>query len=309
MVINVGIVGLGLMGLSIAKNLAKAGFNVSAYDVRPDVVQGIANLRQVATVADVGAASEIVFLSLPGPVEVTEVCTGTGGLVETMSKGRIIFDLSTNSVSAVKAINQTLAQKGIDFLDSPVSGGPWGAADGTLAIWIGGTEDAFKRGRPALDAIGKRISYMGEIGTGTVTKLAHNIAANIRTAMLGEILVLGSKAGITPTALLSAIRDGSHGQTRTFDHLGFKILDGDYDNPAFKLRLAKKDMVVGLELGAELGVPLDLTAQVMKTIAKAMDRGWGDRDSNVFVKIQQEEAGIDIAPIDKAVLKEIISKP
>ena len=308
MTMKIGVVGLGLMGLSIAKNLAKAGFSVTAYDTRPGIAAGIDALTQVADVAEVGRSSDIVFLSLPGPVEVTDVCTGEGGLAGTMREGGTVFDLSTNSVATVKSLRVELAKKGIRFLDAPVSGGPWGAADGTLAIWVGGDKEAYEQGRPALDAIGKRITHMGDIGTGTVTKLVHNTAANIRTAMLGEVLALGVKGGIEPTALFSAIRDGSHGRQRTFDSLGGKILDGSFDDPAFKLRHARKDMAVAIELGGELGVPMDLTAATMIKLEEAMERGWGDRDSNSHVKIQQEKAGIEVPPVEKSVLAAIVAR-
>jgi 3-hydroxyisobutyrate dehydrogenase len=159
-----------------------------------------------------------------------------------------------------------------------------------------------------LDAVGKRISYMGEIGAGTVTKLVHNTAANIRTAMLGEVLNLGVKAGIDPVALFAAIRDGSHGRQRTFDALGMKILDGTFDSPAFKLRHARKDMAVALELGEQLGVPMTLARTVMNDLEEAMALGWGDRDSNTQVLVARSRAGIEIEPVEKATLAAIVAR-
>ncbi|MGF3027768.1 NAD(P)-dependent oxidoreductase [Methylobacterium aquaticum] len=305
---NVGVIGLGLMGLSVARNLAKAGFHTTAYDVRPEVAAGEPSLKAALDVATVGAASEIVFLSLPGPAEVEAVCLGAGGLMSSMRPGGTVVDLSTNSMASVKKIAAEMAKASIAFLDGPVSGGPWGAADGTLAIWVGGDHAAFERAFPVLQAIGKRITHMGDTGTGTVTKLAHNVAANIRTSMLGEIMSLAYKAGIEPTALLSAVRDGSHGRTRTFDHMGFKILDRTFDDPAFRLRHARKDLAVALELGGELGVPLALTSVVMDLVDKAMAQGWGDLDSNVQVRVIEQEAGIDIPAVDRTILATILAR-
>lgn len=305
---KVGVVGLGLMGLSIAKNLAKAGFETTVYDIRADAAAGIDGLRQVSSPGEVGAASEIVFLSLPGPAEVEAVCIGDTGLVGTMTAGGVIVDLSTNSINKVRMLAGKAKAAGIDFLDAPVSGGPWGAADGTLAVWIGGDEDAYERALPAINAVGKRISYMGAIGTGSVTKLVHNTAANIRVGMLGEVMNLGVKGGIDPVALWAAIRDGSHGRQRTFDSLGGKILDGSYDTPAFKLRHARKDVAVALELGEALGVPMPLAKHALTTLDAAMERGWADKDSNVQIKIIQEGAGLDIPPQDTATLKAIATR-
>lgn len=306
---RVGMIGLGLMGRSIAANLVKAGFDVTAYDVSPEAGRDIAGLRLVTSAAEVGNASEIVLLSLPGPKEVEAICIGDSGLSGTLQRGAQIVDLSTNSVAMVRALYKQMTERGIAFLDAPVSGGPVGAANGTLAIWVGGDQAAFDKALPALNAIGKFITFMGAIGTGTITKLVHNVVANIRTAMLGEVLTLGVKGGIAPEALLAAVRNGSHGKTRTFDHLASKPLDGGFDQPLFRLRHARKDMAVALELGEELGVPLDLTELTLVKLDEAMERGWGDRDSNVHIKIQQEKSGIDIAPIDPAILKEIVSRP
>ena len=294
MALRVVVIGLGLMGFSMARNVARSGFPTTVYDVRSEVAAGVGGATAAGTVADLGRACDVVLLSLPGPAEVEVVCLGEGGLSGTLPKGAVILDLSTNSRAVVMKIAAALAGSGIDFLDASVSGGLWGAADGTLAIWVGGDRAAFDRARPVIDAVGQRISFMGGIGTGTISKLVHNTAANIRTATLAEVLTLGVKGGIEPTALWSAVRDGSNGRSRTFDSLGGKILDGTFDEPAFRLRHARKDMGLALQLGEELGVPLDLTALVTRTLDDAMARGWEDRDSNVAVKIHQERAGLDI---------------
>ncbi|MBB4427580.1 3-hydroxyisobutyrate dehydrogenase [Bradyrhizobium sp. CIR48] len=306
---RVGMIGLGLMGRSIAANLVKAGFDVTAYDVRPEAEGDVQGLRFAKSPAEVVKASDTVLLSLPGPKEVEEICVGERGLAAALNPGAQIVDLSTNSVAMVRALNKTLGERNIAFLDAPVSGGPVGAADGTLAIWVGGSREAFEKTLPVLEAIGKYISYMGDIGTGTITKLAHNVVANIRTAMLGEVLTLGVKGGIAPEELLAAVRNGSHGRTRTFDSMAGKILDGTFDTPLFRLRHARKDMAVALELGEELGVPLDLTRLTLAKLDEAMDRGWGDRDSNVHIKIQQEKSGINIPSVSPEVLKAIVSRP
>ncbi len=307
---KVAVIGLGLMGLSIAKNVAKAGFDLKVYDINPAAGASVpgANVSIAKTPAEAGQDTDVVLLSLPGPAEVKAVCLGDNSLSQTMKPGSVIVDLSTNGVDSVKELEAKLGEKGIRFLDGPVSGGPWGAADGTLAIWVGGDTAAFEKALPVLKSTGKAIEHMGAIGTGTITKLVHNTGANVRHVMLSEIMNLGVKAGIEPLALFKAIREGSNGLQRTFDGIAMKYLDRTYDEPAFRLRHAQKDLRLALELADEMGLQMDLSKAVMAQLNEAMDKGWGDKDSTAVGLLSQQAAGIEIKPVDKAILKEIVSK-
>ncbi|OWV93624.1 hypothetical protein ATY79_27200 [Rhizobium sp. R693] len=307
---KVAVIGLGLMGLSIAKNVAKAGFDLKVFDINEAAAASIPeSIVSVAkTPGDAGRDTDVVLLSLPGPTEVKSVCLGPGTLSETLKPGAVIVDLSTNGVDVVKELEAKLKDKGVSFLDGPVSGGPWGAADGTLAIWVGGDKAAFEKALPVLKAAGKAIEHMGAVGTGTITKLVHNTGANIRHVMLSEIMNLGVKAGIEPLALFKAIREGSNGLQRTFDGIAMKYMDGTYDEPAFRLRHAHKDLRLALELADGMGLQMDLSKAVMTQLEAAMDKGWADRDSSAVALISQQAAGIEIKPVDKAILKEIVSK-
>ncbi|MGV1768265.1 NAD(P)-dependent oxidoreductase [Rhizobium rhizogenes] len=307
---KVAVIGLGLMGLSIAKNVAKAGFDVKVFDLNSAAAASVpgSNVTAAKSPADAGVDTDVVLLSLPGPAEVEAVCLGPDSLSETLKPGAVIVDLSTNGVDVVKALEAKLAEKGINFLDGPVSGGPWGAADGTLAIWVGGDKAAFDKALPVLKSTGKAIEHMGGISTGTITKLVHNTGANIRHVMLSEIMNLGVKAGIEPLALFKAIREGSNGLQRTFDGVAMKYLDRTYDEPAFRLRHAQKDLRLALELADSMGLEMDLSKAVMTQLDEAMAKGWGDKDSTAVGLLGQEAAGIEIKPIDKTVLKEIVSK-
>lgn len=305
---NIGFIGLGMMGLSIASNLAKAGYPVAAYDIKPGAGESISGkVRLASSPADAGKDADIVFLSLPGPAEIEAACLSDTGLIQTMKAGAVVIDLSTNSMDLVKKLFAEFAKKDIDFLEAPVSGGPWGAADATLAIWAGGKKEAFERAEPALHAIGKRVKFMGAIGNGTLTKLVHNTGANIRAGFLAEIMNLGIKGGIDPVDLLEAIRQGSHGRTRTFDFAAGKMLDGTYDEPFFKLKLGHKDLKLAVALGEELGVPMRLATVVLGDMDEAMARGWGEMDSGSHMQIQQEKAGVTIKPRSKAELAALVA--
>lgn len=306
---DVAVIGLGMMGASIAKNLAKAGHSLKIFDVDTRAADQLASagVTVASSPAEAGRGAKIAFLSLPGPEQIEEVCVGKDGLHDAMAAGGTIVDLSTNALDTVKKLESQLAQKGIAFLDAPVSGGPWGAADGTLAIWIGGNRKAYDDVRPVLDAIGKRIDYMGAIGNGTLTKLVHNAGANIRAVMNAEIMNLGIKAGIDPLALLKAIRQGSNGRQRTFDGAAGKYLDGTFDEPAFKLKLAHKDMRLAVELGEAYGVPMEMSQIAFKSLDEALKRGWGERDSGASVLVTREKAGVSFDPIDRATLAEVVA--
>ena len=186
------------------------------------------------------------------------------------------------------------------MLDSPVSGGPAGAKSRKLALWVSGEKAVFDRQKPVLDAIGDQAMYVGPIGTGTVAKLVHNTAAYAILAALAEVFTLGVKAGVEPLALWQAVRQGAFGRRRTFDRLAEQFFPGVFDPSAFALKLAHKDITLATELGRELNVPLRIAALVHEELTEALNRGWAERDSRIFMLLQEERAGVNIAvPADE----------
>jgi 3-hydroxyisobutyrate dehydrogenase len=173
-----------------------------------------------------------------------------------------------------------------------VSGGPTGATSGKLAIWVGGDKAVFDRHKAVLDAMGDQARYIGPIGAGTTAKLVHNMASTAINAVVTEALTMGVKAGLEPLALWEAIRTGSAGRMRSFDGVGRRFLKGRLDPPNFQLRLIQKDVLLALQLARETNVPMRLCGLVAQDIAEAMNRGWSGRDSQSFLVLQQERAGI-----------------
>src|SRR3974390_902671 len=206
---------------------------------------------------EVGAQSEMVFTSLPVPADVEQVALGANGLIEGMRPDTAFFDMSTNSVAMVRKINAAFAEKNLYMLDSPVSGGPGGAASGKMAIWVGGDEQQFNRHRAVLGAMGDQAAYIGPIGAGTIAKLVHNCTSAVMNVALAEVFTMGIKAGVPPLDLWEAVRQGATGRPRTFDRLG-KFLAGQYDPADFALRLLHKDVSLAVGLGKEVGVPMRL---------------------------------------------------
>jgi len=301
---QIGFVGLGTMGASMAANLQRAGYSLVVHDVRriaaePHIAAGA---LWAATPQAVAEAAEVIFTSLPGPPEVEAVALGASGLIHGMRPGGAYFDLSTNAPATVRRIHAAFAECRAHMLDAPVSGGPRGAATGRLALWVGGEAAIFERYRPLLDAIGDQARYIGPIGAGTVAKLVHNCAGYAIQRALSEVFTLGVKAGVEALALWEAVRQGAVGRRRTFDGLIDQFLPGAYDPPAFALRLAHKDVALAAALGRELEVPMPMAELALGELSEALERGWGDRDSRVAMLLQQERAGVSIA-VDPARLQ------
>jgi len=299
---KVGFIGLGTMGASMALNIRAASYDIVVSDIRREA--GAPHLQAGATWVDsarkLAEAADIVFTSLPGPREVEEVALAEDGLLAGMRRGTAWFDLSTNSPTVVRRLHEHFAAKGVAMLDSPVSGGPAGAKSRNLALWVSGDKIAFDRYKPVLDTIGDQAMYVGPIGAGTVAKLVHNAAGYAILAALAEVFTLGVKAGVEPLALWQAVRQGAFGRRRTFDRLAEQFLPHVFDPAAFALKLAHKDLTLATELGRELNVPLRIGTLVHEELTEALNRGWGERDSRIFMLLQEERAGVDIAvPADE----------
>jgi 3-hydroxyisobutyrate dehydrogenase-like beta-hydroxyacid dehydrogenase len=294
---QLGFIGLGTMGAALAANLQKAGHSLTVYDVRRGAAEP--HVKAGATCAnsprEVAAASDVVFTSLPGPIEVEAVSLGADGLLAGIKRAAAYFDLSTNSRASVRKIHAAFAEKGAHMLDAPVSGGPRGAKTGKLAIWVGGDKEIFERHESVLGAMGDQVRYVGPIGQATVAKLVHNCAGYAIATALAEVFTMGVKAGVEPLALFEAVRQGALGRRRTFDGLIDQFLPGTYDPPAFMLRHAHKDVSLAVALAKEVAVPMRLCNLTLEEMTEALNRGWAERDSRSVMLLQQERAGVKIA--------------
>ena len=306
---ELGFIGLGTMGSSMALNVIKAGHHLTVNDVNRDAAGP--HMEAGAVWADsaqeVAEASDIVFTSLPGPPEVEAVALGEHGILSGISPGKVYFDLSTNSPTLVRRLHDAFAARGTHVLDAPVSGGPQGARSGRLAIWVGGDKDVFERCKPVLDAIGDQAFYVGAIGTGSVAKLVHNCTGYILQTALAETFSMGVKAGVEPLALWQAVRQGALGRRQTFDGLAQNYLPGRFDPPDFALRLARKDVSLAVEVGREFDVPMRLANLTLAELTEALNRGWGQRDSRAAMLLQEERAGAEVR-VAREVLEEVLRK-
>ncbi len=304
---KIGFIGLGVMGAPMAGHLLDAGHTLVVYARRREAAEAL--LARGAIWADspkeLAAQSELVMTSLPGPAEIEQVVRAEDGLMAGFRAGSGYIDFSTSAPAAVRALAADLAPIDVTMMDAPVSGGPKGAASKKLAIWVGGPRPAYDRYKPVLDAMGDQVRYIGEIGSASVAKLAHNCANYGIQMVLAEVFSLGVKAGVDPATLFGALRQGSLGRQRVVDRLADQFLPQAFDTPAFALELAQKDLALATALGRENDVPLKFANLTFAELTEAVNNGWGKRDSRVAMLLQERRAGVDIQ-VPRKTLQDII---
>ncbi|WP_417725126.1 NAD(P)-dependent oxidoreductase [Salipiger sp.] len=294
---RVGFIGLGRMGQGMARNLSANGADLQVLDANPAALQpfkeaGIAVASSLRTLVE---STDVIFTSLPGPAQVEAVGLGPGGILDFVREGQVWFDLSTSSRTLALRLNERFAAKGAFMLDAPVSGGPAGAASGEMVIWAGGDRSAFDRCRDTLELFSSEARHVGPIGAGCVVKLAHNVFGyTIQLAQI-EVFSMATKAGVDPLDLWEALRLGVVGKQSPLDLMVKQVLPGIYNQPAFALALARKDVVLATEMARELDVPMRLANMTLEEMTEAVSRGMGDMDSRSYLQLQLERAGVCIA--------------
>jgi 3-hydroxyisobutyrate dehydrogenase len=302
-----GFIGLGRMGRGIASNLVKSGADLTVFDTNPEAVKTLtaAGAASAPSVSALACQTDLVFTCLPGPIEVEQVILGEGGVLESARRDFTLFDLSTSSLSLARRIHAAFNERQASMLDAPVSGGPAGAASGDLALWVGGERDAFDRHLKTLQAFGTP-RYVGAIGAGTVTKLAHNMMGYMIMLSMAEVFSVAVKAGVDPLELWQALRMGAAGKGSPLNMLTNQFLPGKFEVPAFALKLAHKDVTLATGLGRELGVPMRLANMTMEEMTEALASGYGEWDSRSFLQLQLERAGVAIA-VDEDRLRQAVN--
>jgi 3-hydroxyisobutyrate dehydrogenase len=292
---KVGFIGTGNMGRPMATNLIKAGHPLTVHDLRREAASQLLEMgaRWAETPREVAEQSEVVFTSLPGPREVEAVALGEQGILSGATSGSLYVDLSTNSPTLMRRIYQAFKGKGVAVLDAPVSGGPYGAATRDLAIMVGGDREAYDCIKPVLDAMGDKVVYCGPIGSGSVCKIVNNLISLGVAVLLAEALTLGVKAGVDMKTLFEVISRSS-GWTRRMESRFTRFLFKGNFTPGFALALATKDIGLATELGRELGVPMEVSNLVHQRFIEAIGRGWGERDSDAIVLLQEERTGVQL---------------
>ncbi len=277
---RVAFLGLGIMGAPMAANLARAGFEVVTWNRTVDKAETLAADHESVTVADspadAAAAAATVISMVPDTPEVEAVLLGEGGAVEGLPEGGLAIDMSTIAPTHSRSIADRLTEKGIAFLDAPVTGSRPKAEDATLTIMVGGPESAFERARPLFDAMGELVVHAGPQGHGSMVKLINNTLAAINAAALAEGLTLARAAGLDTDRALAVVASGS-GDSAMVSLKAGPMLAGDLE-PLFKLEHMLKDMRHCLAAAKALGIDLRLAGSAERLYAEADEKGLGGRD-------------------------------
>jgi len=291
---KIGFIGLGIMGKPMAKNLLKAGYPLTVYDIRPEPVQELveAGAKEGSSSADVAAQNEVVITMLPNSPDVKEAVLGKNGVLDGAKEGLILIDMSSIAPLVSIEVSKVAAEKGVKMLDAPVSGGEPKAVDGTLAIMVGGPQDVFGEVKPILEVMGASVTLVGEIGSGNITKLANQIIVALNIAAMSEAMLLATKAGVDPEKVYNAIRGGLAGSS-VLDAKVPLALQGNF-KPGFRIELHIKDLTNALETAHELDVPVPLSSQVLEYMHALKVDGHGGDDHGGLIQFYERLAGIQV---------------
>jgi 2-hydroxy-3-oxopropionate reductase len=291
---NIGFIGLGIMGKPMAKNLLNAGHKLVVYDL---VDAPVAELVQAGATAgsspkDVASRNELIITMLPNSPHVREAVLGKNGLIEGAKPGSVLVDMSSIAPRVSREVAAELASKGIEMLDAPVSGGEPKAVDGTLAIMVGGKEAVFEKVKDVLLKMGASAVLCGDIGAGNVTKLANQIMVALNIAAMSEAFVLATKAGVDPERVFEAVKGGLAGST-VLNAKGPMVLEGNY-KPGFRIELHIKDLQNALDTAHETSTPIPLTSQVMEMMQALKVDGKQAEDHAGLIQFYERLAGVKV---------------
>lgn len=288
---KLGFAGLGQMGKPIALNLLKSGAELIVND-RTDHAFGAFHEKGAQTTTNVVdlAAADVIFLCLPNGKVVQSFLLGDDGLAQHLTPGQIVVDLSTITLTTTNLVSAALVDKGIAFVDAPISGMESRAVDGTLTVMCGGEAETFERVRPLLEHIGSKILFMGPSGSGQLTKLINQLLFDINAAALGEILPMAVKMGLDPDLVGEVINSGT-GRSYASEFFVPRILRRHFAD-GYPLGQAYKDLVSGAELGANQCIPMPVLAAATATYQAALLRGHGEKDKGAMVHVYEELLGV-----------------
>jgi 2-hydroxy-3-oxopropionate reductase len=292
--LTIGYIGLGLMGKSIARNIHKAGFPLVVHNRSRGAVAELVAEGAIAahSPAEVAAQVDVIFTNLPDSPDVETVCLGTDGIIQGAHAGLICVDNSTIKPASARHIAEVLAEKGLQCLDAPVSGGDVGARNATLAIMVGGPAEALERVRPVFQAMGKTITHVGDSGAGQIAKAANQIMVAAQMVAMGELLIFAQKAGADPQKVVEAIKGGA-AQCWSLDVKPPRLFSGNRA-PGFKAYMQAKDLNIVLETARQYGVPLPAAAIHTQLFNAMLQMGLADLDNSAVIAVLETLAGINL---------------
>jgi 3-hydroxyisobutyrate dehydrogenase len=294
----IGFIGLGIMGRGMTRNLLKAGFSVTVWNRTTSRMEPLveAGAKAGQNPADVAAQSDIIITCVSDTPDVETVILGENGVINGVKAGSLVIDMSTISPQVTEAIATKLAEKDVQMLDAPISGGSEGAANGTLSIMVGGDAAQVARAMPAFEAMGKTITHVGPNGAGQSVKLVNQILVVGTMLSVSEALLFAQAAGLDLQKTLDAVKAGAAGSW-TLSNRGPQIIERDW-RPGFMVDLQQKDVRLALKAADELGVPLLGTSTVFHLYRTLQAQGLGAEGNHALVKALEHLAGFEVGKSD-----------
>jgi 2-hydroxy-3-oxopropionate reductase len=283
------------MGKPMARNMMKAGYSVTVYDIVGAAVEEVVTdgASSASSAREVAEKAPVVITMVPDSADSEAAILGPNGVLEGASAGHVVIDMSSIAPGSSQKIAAACEAMGVAFLDAPVSGGEPGAVAGTLAIMVGGKKDVFDAQYPLMESMGGSIVLCGDYGAGNTTKLANQIIVAANIEAVGEALTLAKKAGLDPNVVLEAIQGGLAGST-VLNAKGPMMIEGNF-TPGFRIRLHHKDLNNALITAKELGVGLPVTGLVQQMIVSLMNAGKADEDHSAIANFIEDMSGTTIS--------------
>jgi 3-hydroxyisobutyrate dehydrogenase len=290
---QIAFIGMGTMGAPMAANLLNAGYSVTVHNRNREreIALSEAGAMRAATPAKAAAAADVIIVCVSDTPDVEAVILGENGVLQGARAGAVVVDMSTISPAATRAMAAALAEKDIDMLDAPVSGGSEGAQQGTLSIMVGGEAAVFERVKPVLEAMGKTITHIGPNGAGQATKVINQIIIAGTYMGVAEGMVLGLKAGLDMDKVLQAVSGGAAASWGLSNRAG-NMLKNDYPL-GFRVKLHAKDLRIALDAARNSGAVLPVAALVEQLEAGLINRGFGDEDVSAMARVLREASGLN----------------
>ncbi len=291
---NLGFIGLGIMGRPMALHLVRAGHRLRVSARRPEAMAPLteAGASAFASPAEAARGSDVIFTIVSDTPDVEQVLLGPGGVTEGAASGAVVVDMSTISPVATRAMAAKLAEQGVEMLDAPVSGGDVGAINATLSIMVGGKPEVFARVKPLFELMGKNIVHIGAHGAGQVAKACNQIVGAVALESVAEAMTLARKNGVDPAKVRDALL-GGYAWSRVLEVHGGRMLSRDF-NPGFKTKLHRKDLRIAVETAAQLNIGLPQTALIAQHLNAVVGMGLGEEDSAAVVKVIERASGVTL---------------
>ncbi|MEX0953103.1 MAG: NAD(P)-dependent oxidoreductase [Nitriliruptoraceae bacterium] len=292
---TVGFIGLGIMGAGMARNLLEAGADLTVWNrtAKRAAPLGEAGATVATSPGALAAACDVVVLCVSDTPDVEELVLGDGGVLDSIREGSLVIDCSTISPEATRRLASAASDRGVGFVDAPVSGGSEGAVQGTLSAMVGGSDTDVERARPVLDAFSARVTHVGDVSAGQAAKLVNQILVVVNMLGVSEALVFAAAHGLDLDRTLEAVTGGAAGSWMLANR-GPQVIDRDW-RPGFTIDLQQKDLRLVADAAAQEGVPVVATAIIQQLYGLLQADGGGGEGNHALVKAIERLAGVEVS--------------